>query len=197
MRSFFGPERVPRPLFRQDNACSYRQHNSGVIYKQERRHEVRPTVCPSMTNLHLVHQKTGSTQNPTHSRLSECGSRQAIKTRPLHPDRVVSPSKGLPSNMQQVALASDRSFCQEVQQEVTSVCVTSSGPPGLGSGRTQPTMGGSGCICLPTSSHLEQSGGEAAGPPLPQNHSDRSRVAQRALVLGSNGHGVPDSPEPA
>ena len=35
---------------------------------------------------------------------------KAIQARPDHPDRVVSPSRGLPINMQQVALASNRPF---------------------------------------------------------------------------------------
>ena len=42
-----------------------------------------------------------------------------------------------------------------------------------------------------------QSGGEVAGLPVQENHSDLSRVAQHALVLGSSGHVKPDSPESA
>ena len=42
-----------------------------------------------------------------------------------------------------------------------------------------------------------QSGGEVAGSPLPQNHSDRPRVAKLALVLGSSGHVKPDSSKSA
>ena len=61
-------------------------------------------------------------------------------------------------------------------------------PPGLGSGCTQPVVGKSGPICLPTCSHLGQSGGETTGLPLQQDHSDRPRVAQHALVLGSGGN---------
>ena len=41
---------------------------------------------------------------------------------------------------------------------------------------------------LPTSSHLGQSGGEVTGLPLQQDHFDRPRVAQHALVLGSSGN---------
>ena len=52
-------------------------------------------------------------------------------------------------DMQQVALASDRLICHEVQQQVASVCVTSTGSPGHSSGCTQSAMGGSGCIRLP------------------------------------------------
>ena len=149
-------KRVPRPLLRQDSPCSNRQHNSGVVHKQVRRHEVRPNLCSTVENLDLVFQITSDSKSPTHSRPAECGSRQAIPARTDHPDRVVSPSRGLPDNMQQVALARNRPICHEVQQQVTSVCVTGTGSSGLSSGCTQSAMGGSGRICLPTSSHLGQ-----------------------------------------
>ena len=87
--------------------------------------------------------------------------------------------------MQQVALAPNRPICHEVQQQVASVCVT------------QPAMGGSGNISLPTSSHLGQSGGEVAGLPMQENHSDCPGVAQHALVLGPSGHVQPNPSEPA
>ena len=45
------------------------------------------------------------TLSPTHSRPAECGSRQAIQARPDHSNRVVSPSRGLSLNLQQVAPA--------------------------------------------------------------------------------------------
>ena len=99
--------------------------------------------------------------------------------------------------MQQVAPARHRPICHEVQQQVTSVCVTGTGSPGHCSGRPQSAMGGSRCLCLPTSSHLGQSGREVAGLPMQENHSDCSGVAQHALVLGSGGHVQPDPTESA
>ena len=60
--------------------------------------------------------------------------------------------------------------------------------PSLGSGCTQSALGGSGPICLPTGSHLGQSGGEVAGLPMQEKYCDCSRVAQHALVLGPSGH---------
>ena len=78
--TFSSLKRVPRPLFRQDSTCSNRQHHSGVIYKQGRRLEVWPTVCPSMENLDLVYQKSSISQSPTHPRRAEGGTRQAIQT---------------------------------------------------------------------------------------------------------------------
>ena len=44
------------------------------------------TLCPAVENPDLVYQKPGYPQSPTHSRLAECGSRQAIKARPDHPE---------------------------------------------------------------------------------------------------------------
>ena len=61
--------------------------------------------------------------------------------------------------------------CPQVQQQTTTVCVTGSGPPGMGSGCTQSVLGRSGSICLPTSSHLGQGGGELAGLPMQQDHA--------------------------
>ena len=39
--------------------------------------------------------------------------------------------------------------------------------------------------------HLGQSDGKVAGLPMQKNHSDCSRVAQHALVLGSSDHQIP------
>ena len=129
---------------------------------------------------------------------SSCSNRRrAIQTRPDHSNGVVSPSRGLPNNMQQVAPASNRPICHKVQQQVISVCVTSSGYPGYSSGCAKSAMGGSGCTCLPTNSHLGQSGGEIAGHPMQENHSDCPRVAQHALVLGPSGYVQSDPTEPA
>ena len=85
----------------------------------------------------------------------------------------------------------------QVQQQTTTVCVTSSGPPGLGSGCTQSLLGRSGPICLPTSSHLGQGGGEVAGLTMQQDHTDCTRVAQHALALGPRGHVQSDPTMPA
>ena len=98
--------------------------------------------------------------------------------------------------MQQVAPAKHRPFCHEVQQQVASVRVIGTGSPSHSSGCTQSAMGGSGRICLPTSSHFGQSG-QVEGLPMQKNHSDCSRVAQHALVLGSSDHVQPNPTEPA
>ena len=99
--------------------------------------------------------------------------------------------------MQHVAPASNRPICHEVQQQATSLCVTSAGSLGHYSRCTQSAMGGSGRICLPTSSHIGQSGGKVAGHPIPKNNSDCPGVAQHALVLGPSCHVQSNPSEPA
>ena len=85
-------------------------------------------MCPVLENLDQVYQKTSNSQSQTHFRSAEYGSRQAIQARPDHPNRVVSPPRGFPKNLQQVAPASNRPICHEVQQQDASVCVTGTGP---------------------------------------------------------------------
>ena len=186
--SFSSFKRVPRPLCGQDSSSGHRQYNSCVLYKQRRRHEVRPTVCPTVENLDLVYPATSNSKSPTHSRPTKCGSRQAIQAGSDHPDGMVPPSRGFSNTMPQMAPTSDRPLCHKVQPQIASVCVSSTGSPGSSSGCTHSAMGGSGRIRLPTDRHIGQSGGEVTGLPVQENHADCSGVAQHALVLGLSDH---------
>ena len=158
------PQRVPKLLYKPDGTCGNRQHYSDVVHKQRRRHEVGPSLCPTMENLDLVYQT--SSKSPAHSGAAKRGSRQALPFRTDHSDRMVPPPRGVSSYMPQVAPTSDRSVCHEVQPQVTSLRITGTGPLGSSSGCTQSPLGGSGRIRFPPSSHLGQSGGEATGLPL-------------------------------
>ena len=148
-------------------------------------------------NIDLVCQKASYSQSPTHPRPAELDSRQAIQTGTDHSNRMVSPPRSLHSNLQPVAPTQCGPVCHPIQQQNTSVCLTGPRPPGLGSGCTQPGMGGPGPLCLPTSSHLEQSRGEVAGLPVQQNDTDCTRVAQNALILGPSGNVRSDPTVPA
>ena len=169
-------ERIPRFLQRQHCSDSNKRYYGSVLHKQRRRHQVGHTLCSSMENLDLVHQQSSNPQSPTHPRPAECGSRQAIQIRPDYSDRMVPPSRGLPGNMQQVALASDRPVCHQIQQQTASICVSSTGSHGHCSGRCQSVMGRSVRLCLPTS-HFGQSGGEVTGHSMQEANSGCSRVA--------------------
>ena len=191
------PKEVPRPLSKQYRSGSYRQHHSGGLCKQGRGHEVRPSVCPSLEDHDLVYQQSGHHQSSPHPRSSECGSRQAIQIRPNNSDRMVSPSTDFSNNLRQMAPTPNRPFCNQIQQQISPVCVTSTRPSGLGSGCTQPVLEKSGAICLPTDSHFGQGGGKVAERTMQETHSDCPRVAKHALVLESSDHVQSNSTEPA
>ena len=190
--SISSSKRVSNPSLQQDSVGSYRQHNSGCLYQQRGGDEIGLSVCSTVENTVLVHQAASNPRGTSHPRPAERDRRQAIQAWPDHSNRVVTSSRSVPSCMLKVASATSGPVCHQVQQQTTTVCITGTRPPGLGSGCTQPLLGGPGPIRLPTGSHLGQSGGEAPGLPLQQNNSDCSRVAQHALVLGPGSNVKPD-----
>ena len=80
-----------------------------------------------MENLDLVFQKTSNSESQTHSRPLKCSGGQTFQTGSDHPNRMVPPSGDFSSPVQQVAPASNRYLCYEIQQQVAHVCITSSG----------------------------------------------------------------------
>ena len=124
-----------------------RQHYSGDICKQGRRHEIRTSMCPSLEDYDLVYQKSGHPQSSPHPRSPECGSREAPQVGPNHSNRMVSPPTNFSSNLQQVAPTPDRSVCNKVQQQTNPVCITSAESSGLGNRCAQHVLGESGPIC--------------------------------------------------
>ena len=178
--SFPSIKRVSRSLCRKNSSGSNRQYYSSSLHKQGRRNEVGPTVCPTVENLDLVFPATSDSQSSTHSRPFKRDSRQAVQAGSDHPDRVVPPSGSFSTDMQPMAPAPNRPICHEVQPQITSVCLSSTGLPGCSSRCTDSAMGGPGFIRLPTDRHIGQSGGEAAGLPMQETHSNCPGVAQHA-----------------
>ena len=183
-----GLKRVPKPMHKQHCPGGHGQYYGSGLYKQGRGNEVGPAVCSTVENLDLVFPATSDPKSPTYPWPTKCDSRQAIQAKPDHPNRMVPPSGHFPGLVQKMAPASDRPVCHEVQQQVTSVCVSSAGHSGSSSGRTHPAMGGSRCIRLPTDRHIGQSGGEVARLPMQETNSNCPGVAQHALVLGLSDH---------
>ena len=111
-------KRIPRPLYRKDSSRGNRQHHSGGIYKQGRRHEVRPlcallwrilTWC-SQRQVTLKARHIPGHLNVIADKLSRLG--QTIQTEwSLLPEifqRI----------WQQMAPASNRSLCNEIQHKL-------------------------------------------------------------------------------
>ena len=190
--SLSGSKRIPKAMHGQNGSDSNRQYHSSGLHQQGGRHEVRPTLFPTLENLDLVYRETSDSEGPTHSRPPKCGGRQTVQIGTDYSNRMVPPSRGFSSPVQQVAPASDRFLCYEIQQQGVPVRITSSGSHDHCSGCTQFVMGRSGRIHLPTDSHIRQSGGEVAGLPIPEADHYCPGVAQLDMVLGPSGNVQPD-----
>ena len=106
-RSLSSLKKVPRPLLRQDNTCS--THNTTVVSYINKEGGMRSgSLCALLWRILTWCTRKQVTQSSTHSRPAERCSRQAIQAKPDHPNGVVSPSRGLPNKMQQVAPAKNR-----------------------------------------------------------------------------------------
>ena len=191
--SLSGSKRVPKAMHGQNGSDSNRQYHSSGLHQKGRRHEVGPTLCPTLENLDLVYREISDSEGPTHSRPPKCSGRQTVQIGTDYSNRMVPPSRSFSSPVQQVAPTSNRSLCHEIQQQVTPVCLTSSGPHGHCSGCTQFVMGRSGRIRLPTDSHIGQSGGKVTGLPIPEVDHHRPGLAQHDMVLGASGNVQPDT----
>ena len=187
-----GSKRVPRNMQGKNGSGSDRQHYSSSLHQQGGRYEVGPTLCPTLENLDLVLREASDSEGPTHSRPLKCSGRKTVQIGTDYSNRMVPPSRGFSSLVQQVAPASNRSLCYKIQQKGAPVRISSSGPHGHCSGCTQFVMGGSGRLRLPTDNHIGQGGGEIAGLSIPEADHHRPGVAQHDLVLGPSGNVQPD-----
>ena len=170
----FGLKRVPR-------------HQRGCLHKQRRRDEVGPSECPSVENPDLVCQKTGYSQsghipgwlNVLADKLSRLG--QTIQTEwSFLPEVFQAICKRW--HQPQIDLFATR-FNNKL---ATTWAVNAFSLPWEDLD-----------LCLPTSSHVGQSSEEVARLPVQENHSNCSRVAQHALVLGSGDYVQPLPTVPA
>ena len=143
-----GLEKVPVTGTRQSSSSGHRQHHGCGIHQQGRRYEVRLTLCPSMVTPMLVQSETGSPTGQAHTWASECNCRQIVSSRPSHSDRMVPSPGGLRPPDSDLAPSPGRHVCNEVQLQTGPVCVSSTGPQGLGSGRPDSLLGKPGHVYL-------------------------------------------------
>ena len=108
------------------------QHHSGLLHQQGGRYEIRLSLCSPLETPGMVQSQTNCLTGPTHSGSSQCDCRQTVLAPPSDSDRVVSASGGVQSDLQQMALASDRLVCHQMQQQTSEVCVSGTGSEGLG-----------------------------------------------------------------
>ena len=153
-------------------------------------------MCPSLATPVLVQSETGSPKGQAHPWSSECDCRQTILSRPSHSDRMVTSPGGHRPPGSGLAPSPSGHVCNKVQLQTSPVCVSSSRPQCMGSGRPNSLLGKPRHVCVSPSVIIGQGGQQTVGPSLQESDPNSSGLAQHAMVLGPGGTVVSDSPLP-
>ena len=148
-----GTKKVPAHGTGESRSSCHRKHYSCGIHQQGGRYEVRLTLCPSMAAPVLVQSETCCSKGQTHPRSSECDCGQIVLTRPNNSDGMVPSSEGIRPPVPNLAPSPGRHVCDQVQLQTNQVCVTSTRPQCLGSGRSHSLLGELGHVCLSPQCH--------------------------------------------
>ena len=189
-----GLKTVRAVMLQPDSSCLYRQHHCGLLHQQGRGYEIRLTLCPPLETDALVQSKADCPEGQAHSGSPERHSRQAAPTQSGDPNGMVPPPGGVCSNMPALALPVCGPVCHPVQSQTSPVCIPGSRPISVGSGCLKSPLGGPGRLCFSADGPSSSGGNEIFGPRIPSSHSDSTRLAQHALVLGPGQHVSSNSP---
>ena len=150
-------------MLEPDHFGVHGQHDSGFVHQQGRGYEISA----------LLWRLSLPTSCPNTSGDS---------------DRMVSPSGDFRPSLPEVVQADSRLICNQIQSQTSQVCVSSSGQVSLEGRCVESPVGGSRCVCLPSDSSSGAGGLQTFGPRLSPTHSDCSKVAKHAMVLGPGQH---------
>ena len=189
-----GPKIVRAIVLEPDHSSLHGQHDSGFVYQQGRGYEIRLSLCSPVETPSVVQPKADCVTSQTHSRSPKCHCQQTVKTQTGDADRVVSPSGDFRPSLPAVARTGSRLICSQVQSQTSQVCVPGSRQVSPEGRYAESPVGGSGRVCLPSNSPTRTSGIQTFGPRLLPAHSDCSRVAKHAMVLGTGQHVSSNSP---
>ena len=189
-----GLKTVRAVMLQPDSSCLYRQHHCGLLHQQGRGYEIRLTLCPPLETDALVQPKADCPEGQAYSGSPERHCRQAVPTQSGDPNGMVPPPRGVCSNMPALAPPVCGPVCHPVQSQTSPVCIPGSRPISVGSGCLESPLGGPGCLCISIDGPSSSGGNETVGPRIPSSHSDSTRLAQHALVLGPGQHVSSNSP---
>ena len=136
----------------------------------------------------MVQPKADCVTSQTHSGSPKCHCRQTVQTQTGDSDRVVSPSGDFQPPLPAVAQTGSGLICNQIQSQTSQVCVSSSRQVSLEGRCVESPVGEPGRVCLSSDSPSRTGGHQTFGPWLSPAHSDCSRVAKHAMVLGPGQH---------
>ena len=163
------------------------QHIRSVLHQQTGRHEIRRTLRSNVENSDMVQSQQRHTQSKTHTRIPQCDSGWPLKEEPDPKHRVVPFSTSFQTNIKDMGKSPSGPFCNQAEHKTPLVRLSDPGPPSLGSGRLEHSMGESGCIRFSPNRPPAQGYTETPVTNV-QASSDRPRLAIKTVVLGPSGN---------
>ena len=149
-------------------------------------------MCPPVETSVLVQSQGNLTESTSHSGPAQCDSRQAVPAPSSHSDGMVPSPGSLHSDLSQMAPSQTGLVCDQVQLQATPVRVPSPQPQGVGRGCLKPVLGGSGSVCLSSSSSVDKCPDQSSQSSLQEDDNSSSGLAQHALVLGPSRDVLPN-----
>ena len=134
----------------------------------------------------MVQQKPDNPQGKTRPRLTQCNCGRPFQEKPNTTHRVVSGTPDFQEDLSTLGTSSDRPICHKPEHKTPNLCVSDSGPTGLGSGCTKHILEKHDRLCLSPHSTTTKSGPEVTVPGM-QTHPDSPGLANEIVVWGSGG----------
>ena len=171
---------------RQESPPPHGQHDGGMLYQQAGGSPFSASLAENRGASSVVHRAVQSVVSPVCSGQVEHCSRPPQST--THGPAVGMDSRARSAQASLVSLVhtSHRPLCHSVQSSPAGVCVPSSRPGSLGSGRPVHSLVKSPLLCHPTDSHHKESsqkGKRRKGHP----HSDGPSLASPGMCPASGG----------
>ena len=88
--SFIGSKDIRTSLLGSGSSSCHRQYYCGSLHKQRRRHAFRISMCSPVETPVFVQSQRNLPESMSHSRLSQCDSRQTVPTPSSHSDGMAS-----------------------------------------------------------------------------------------------------------
>ena len=117
-------------MLEPDHSGVFRQHDSGLLHKQGGRYEIQLSLCSPLEAADVVQPEVDCITGKAYSGPPQCHCGQVVLTRSGDTNGMVPPPGGLRPDLQEMAQAGGRPFCDQVQSQTSQVCV-----PGSGSAR--------------------------------------------------------------
>ena len=149
-------------------------------------------MCPPVETSVLVQSQGNLPESMSHSGPAQCDSRQAVPAPSSHSDGIVPSPGRLRSDLSPMAPSQTGPVCDQVQLQATPVRVPSPQPQGVGCGCLKPILGGSGSVCLSSSSSVDKCPDQSSQASLQEDDNSSPGLALHALVLGPGGDVLPN-----